>query len=88
MLSACHLSTFWRLERCLGRFISILVKLSGISENMGLSVYWSYTSTVLLEPLLLCAYYPKKVTIVKCALFIATQNGKLGDVYEDIWHLP
>ena len=29
----------------------------------------------------------KKVTIVKCALFNATQNSKLGDVYEDIWHV-
>ena len=25
-------------------------------------------------------------TIVKHALFIATQNGKLGDMCEDIWH--
>ena len=30
----------------------------------------------------------KKITIVKCALFIATQNGKLWDVCEDIWHVP
>ena len=29
----------------------------------------------------------KKITIVKCALFIATQNGKLGDECRDIWHV-
>ena len=27
-----------------------------------------------------------KNTKVKCALFIATKNGKLGDMCEDIWH--
>ena len=26
----------------------------------------------------------KKITIVKCALFIATQNGELGDECKDI----
>ena len=31
----------------------------------------------------------KPITIVKCALFIAKQNnGKLGDVCQDIWHVP
>ena len=30
----------------------------------------------------------KKNTIVKCELFIATQNDKLGDVCKDIWHVP
>ena len=29
----------------------------------------------------------KKITIVKCALFIATQNGELGDECKDIWHV-
>ena len=29
----------------------------------------------------------KPITIVKCVLFIATQNGVLGDVCEDIWHV-
>ena len=29
----------------------------------------------------------KKVTIVKCALFIATQNDKLGDECKDIWYI-
>ena len=29
----------------------------------------------------------KKITIVKCALFIATQNGELGDKCKDIWHV-
>ena len=29
----------------------------------------------------------KKITIVKCALFIATQNGELGDECEDIWYV-
>ena len=27
------------------------------------------------------------MTIVKRALFIATQNGKLWDEWEDIWHV-
>ena len=30
----------------------------------------------------------KKVTKVKCAFFIATQNGKPEDMCEDIWHVP
>ena len=29
----------------------------------------------------------KPITIVKCALFIATQNGKLKDDCKDIWHI-
>ena len=29
-----------------------------------------------------------KNKIVKCALFIAMQNGKLEDMCEDIWHVP
>ena len=29
----------------------------------------------------------KKITIVKYALFIATQNGELGDECKDIWHV-
>ena len=29
----------------------------------------------------------KKVTKVKCALFIATQNGELEDECKDIWHV-
>ena len=29
----------------------------------------------------------KKITIVKCALFIATQNDELGDESKDIWHV-
>ena len=29
----------------------------------------------------------KKITIVKCAIFIATQNGELGDECKDIWHV-
>ena len=29
----------------------------------------------------------KKNTIVKCALFIATQSGELGDECKDIWHV-
>ena len=28
-----------------------------------------------------------RVTIVKCALFIATENGELGDECKDIWHV-
>ena len=31
--------------------------------------------------------HQKKITIVKCALFIATQNGELGDECKDIWHV-
>ena len=30
---------------------------------------------------------PQKITVVQCALFIATQNGKLRDVCKDIWHV-
>ena len=30
----------------------------------------------------------QQITIVKGALFIAMKNGKLGDVCEDIWHVP
>ena len=29
----------------------------------------------------------KKITIVKCALFITTQNGELRDECKDIWHV-
>ena len=29
----------------------------------------------------------KKITIVKCALFIATPNGEQGDECKDIWHV-
>ena len=28
----------------------------------------------------------KQITIVKCAIFIATQNCELGDECKDIWH--
>ena len=31
--------------------------------------------------------FEKKITIVKCALFIATQNGELGDECKDVWHV-
>ena len=37
-----------------------------------------------------CAMYVKngsKNTIVKCALFIATQNGELGDECKEIWRV-
>ena len=30
----------------------------------------------------------KTITIVECALFIATQNDKLGDMCKGIWHVP
>ena len=42
MKSGVHLSTFWRLEGHLEQFLSILVKLSNINENLGVSNYWSY----------------------------------------------
>ena len=29
----------------------------------------------------------KKITIVKCVLFIVTQNGELGSECKDIWHV-
>ena len=45
MMSAFHLTTFWRPQGHLGRHLSILVKLSNINENCGLSNYWSYAST-------------------------------------------
>ena len=34
-----------------------------------------------------CFNIQKKITIVKCALFITTQNGELGDECKDIWHV-
>ena len=29
----------------------------------------------------------QKITIVKCAVFIATLNGELGDECKDMWHV-